>query len=658
MLGAVRRFGVSQALRASAPRSLSARWAPQLLKWQAPTNRVPVLAKSLHTSFPALNAASAEAAAQEKELFESELITEFADLQEKGLIDPSIIRNITHPGRMGLKTMTEVQSQTISQMLGGDDVLAQAKTGTGKTLAFLVPTMQNILSDPTLTRSKPQGRHRSAGSSDIRALIISPTRELAEQIAAEAIKVAAGTGLVVQTAVGGTHKRSGLMRIQRDGCHLLVGTPGRIKDILSDPSSGVSAPKLNTLILDEADRLLDQGFSAEINEIKDLLPDPSKVDRQTLMLSATVPKEVMTMVKRTMKPGFKFVKTLRDDEVPTHMRVPQKTVFLHGYENALPAVLELAKSHQARQAEDQNLRPFKAIVYFNSTSEVNLSAEAFMVLRNMRGDARGPAPLGRMRVHQIHSRLTQAARTNSANNFRRAEEAILFSSDVTSRGMDFPEVTHVIQVGPPRDRETYIHRIGRTGRAGKEGEGWLFLHDGEYEFFQNKLGDLPLTEDTTLSTASLNMARDLDTASPATAETITQIKDAMNEVSPIMKETTYRSQLGTMSQSFTKRRNAILALNSLAIHGYGLPEPPSVKASIARNLGLDRIKELKLEEGGPRRRAIDPFDAGRRGRGSEDFSFEDRRSNRGRSPHGRSGHSSEGRPSSRTGSLYGARSRY
>lgn len=546
--------------------------------------------------------------------------------------------------------------------------MAQAKTGTGKTLAFLIPTMQNILSDPTLKRAQPQGRHRStgAGSSDIRALIISPTRELAEQIAAEAIKVAQGTGLVVQTAVGGTHKRSGLMRIQRDGCHLLVGTPGRIKDILSDPSSGVSAPKLNTLILDEADRLLDQGFSQEINEIKDLLPDPFKVDRQTLMLSATVPKEVMTMVKRTMKPDFKFIKTVRDDEVPTHIRVPQKTVFLHGYENALPAVLELAKSYQARQAEDQNLRPFKAIVYFNSTNEVNLAAEAFMALRGIPGDGRSRSPLGRMRVHQIHSRLTQAARTNSANNFRRAEEAILFSSDVTARGMDFPEVTHVIQVGPPRDRETYIHRIGRTGRAGKEGEGYLLLHDGEYEFYQDKLGDLPLTEDNTLSTASLNMARDLETASPAAAETIEQIKEAMNEVSPIMKESTYRSQLGTMSQSFTKRRNAILALNNLAIHGYGLAEPPAVKASIARNLGLDRIKELKIEEGGSfGRRAIDPFDSGRRSRSFDDSPFGGRRSsNRGRSSHGRSGHFGESRETRRDSpnrygdGVFGARPRY
>lgn len=123
MLGAVRRFGVSQALRASAPRSLSARWAPQSLKWQAPTSQGPVLAKFLHTSYPALNAASAQAAETlENVSQEPEFITEFADLKSRGLIDASIIRNITHPGRMALTTMTEVQSQTINQMLGGVDV--------------------------------------------------------------------------------------------------------------------------------------------------------------------------------------------------------------------------------------------------------------------------------------------------------------------------------------------------------------------------------------------------------------------------------------------------------------------------------------------------------------------------------------------------------
>lgn len=124
MFGAARRFGVSQVLRASAPRTLSARWASQSFKWQAQSIQSPALVRSFQTSFPALRAASTEAvaAAQSVEPAESELITEFADMKTKGLIDPTIVRNITHPDRMGLKTMTEVQTQTINQMLRGDDV--------------------------------------------------------------------------------------------------------------------------------------------------------------------------------------------------------------------------------------------------------------------------------------------------------------------------------------------------------------------------------------------------------------------------------------------------------------------------------------------------------------------------------------------------------
>ncbi|KAJ5146896.1 ATP-dependent RNA helicase [Penicillium atrosanguineum] len=574
MFGAVRRFGVSQALRASAPRTLSSRWAPQLLKWQAPATRSPVLIRSFQTSYPALSAASAEAS--EAPAVDQELITEFADLQTKGFVDASIVRNIISPDRMGLKTMTDVQSQSLHHMLQGGDVLAQAKTGTGKTLAFLLPTMQNILSDPTLNTKQDLGRRGQPSAADIRALIISPTRELAEQIAAEAMKVAAGTGLKVQTAVGGTQKRLGLQRIQRMGCHLLVGTPGRIKDIFSDPSSGVSAPRLNTLILDEADH-------------------PFKVSRQTVMFSATVPKEVMHMVKRTMKPDFKFVKTVRDDEVPTHLRVPQKTVFLRGYENALPSILELAKNYQVKQQANPDLRPFKAIVYFNSTAEVNLAAEAFNHLKVEPTEQRSQNPLGRMRLLEIHARLSQSQRTNSANTFRKSSEAILFSSDVTARGMDFPEVTHVIQVGVPRDRETYIHRLGRTARANKTGEGWMFLHDGENDYFSDRLRDLPIHEDSqSIPTAMADMSKGLDNLSPATALTISQIKAAVQEVPLMTRESTYRSQLGTLLQSFASKRHAIRILNDLALNGYGLSEPPAVSPNIARNLGISKIPELVI----------------------------------------------------------------
>ncbi|CAG8234929.1 unnamed protein product [Penicillium salamii] len=591
MLSTIRRFGVPSALRASAPRSISARYVAQLPKWQAPAtlSSLPAI-RSLHSSGALFSAEAAQAVAEQTE---PRRITEFADLGAEGIVNQSIIKNIIQPDRMNIKTMTDVQSLTLNEIVKGSDVLAQAKTGTGKTLAFLVPTLQNILNDPTIDLKALARRSRSSPS-EIRALIISPTRELAEQIAVEARKVAFGTGVLVQTAVGGTAKRAGLQKIQNEGCHLLIGTPGRLKDILSDPWTGVAAPKLNTLILDEADRLLDQGFSADIEEIQTLLPKPSEVDRQTLMFSATVPREVMQMVHHTLKPGFQHINTVREDEVPTHERVPQKLVYIRGLENGLPAVMDLAKSWQNRRDDGEELRPFKAIVYFNSTAETKISADVFHNIRRTREFR--DSNLSNLTMLEINSRLTQQARTRSADTFRRAREGILFSSDVTARGMDFPDVTHVVQVGVPRDRETYIHRIGRTGRAGKEGEGWLFVHQGERDMLRKRLRNLPLAIDTTtLPSAAADMTN-VSESSPA-AETITQFKEAFEQVDTGAKVASYMGQLGTATGNFGDKRDAIQALNNMYVKGYGMPSPPEINPRVAQLMGLNRIEGVRVGTG-------------------------------------------------------------
>lgn len=446
--------------------------------------------------------------------------------------------------------------------------------------------MQNIFKDPSLEK---RSAARKSTPADIRAIIISPTRELAEQIAVEAKKIAHQTGVVVQTAVGGTRKREGLRRIQREGCHLLVGTPGRLKDILSDPESGVRAPKLSAFVLDEADRLLDQGFAPDIEEIQGYLPDRRKVDRQTLLFSATVPREVMSMVRKTMKPNFKFIKTIKEDEVPTHLTVPQRTVHINGLENALPAVLELTKNCLAKQKNDPDLPPFKAIVYFNSTAQVTLAYEAFKKLLVDPDDPRSGHPLGRMFMCQMHSRLTQERRTKNSDAFRNARSALMFSSDVTARGMDFPNVTHVIQVGAATTRESYIHRLGRTARANKKGEGWILLHKGELAHFRSELGDLPIEKDTSLQTAEVNMAVESQDLPQYAAETIKQVSAAMKEVSYETKRHSYMSQIGTLVGVFERKSEMIRALNELAVHGYGMSEPPYVAPDTARKLGIDKL---------------------------------------------------------------------
>lgn len=272
-----------QTCAASLPKALSAPSSNLFANRALRFNRIvrsfqPTVTRSLHQS-PLLRneaAAAADIPATESQDVQPPL-TKFQDLQDQGVIHRNIVRNMTEG--MGLETMTEVQSKTINSAIKGTDIIAQAKTGTGKTVAFLLPVLQNIINvDPDLAKSVRGRRGPRSTADDIRALIISPTRELAEQIADEAKKLVSGTGIIVQTAVGGTQKSMGLRAIQREGCHILVGTPGRLKDILSDPYTRVEAPDLSALVFDEADRLLDQGFWPEIQEIMRLLPTPAEKD--------------------------------------------------------------------------------------------------------------------------------------------------------------------------------------------------------------------------------------------------------------------------------------------------------------------------------------------------------------------------------------------
>lgn len=256
----------------------------------------------------------------------------------------------------------------------------------------------------------------------------------------ECAKIVSNTDLRVQVAVGGTSKRFALQKLQREGCHILVGTPGRLNDLLQDQYSGVQAPGLTTLVLDEADRLLDQGFATEIQDIIKLLPRRDQVDRQTLLFSATVPKEVMHLVRSTLKPDFHFVQTVGRDEAPTHERIPQKFITMPGMENYMPALLELCKreidaSNHAKSQGNADVRPFKAIVYFSSTANVELGARIFENLREGSGGQFGRHPLFPCEISEMHGGLVQGQRTRVSERFRRAESAILFSTDVTARGM-------------------------------------------------------------------------------------------------------------------------------------------------------------------------------------------------------------------------------
>lgn len=475
--------------------------------------------------------------------------------------------------------------------LANDIRVGQAKTGTGKTLAFLLPIVQRMITaDPDLAQPRRRSRYGARASlGDIRALIISPTRELAEQIGVEASKVTDGTSIVVQTAVGGTQKGLRLRKMQNEGCHILVGTPGRLNDILSDQYTGVSLENIDAFVLDEADRLLDIGFTQEIEEIKSHMPPVQQRDRQTMMFSATIASSVVGLVRRTMKPDFKFIRTVAADEAPVHERVPQKVVLLRGFQNQMPALFELAqRAIEAHKEDPVKNMPFKAIVYFGSTMEVTLAHDTFNNLSadSSRGGRWGAHPLAPASVVEMHSRLTQDQRTRNSEGFRRAESSILFSSDVTARGMDFPNVSHVIQFGLPRATEDYIHRIGRTGRAGKSGEGWLFIPETDRDSFRRELGqDVPIVEDDSLSTAALDMTRDAQLPAK-TAQILSQVQNAVRAVPFSVKAQTYTAMLGAGQGKGRGKRDYYEMLNDLSKYGWGLSEPPKISTGVAQRLNL------------------------------------------------------------------------
>ncbi|CAD6445782.1 c6d9b6ad-aaf7-4bfd-8912-4ed2c9670287 [Sclerotinia trifoliorum] len=527
---------------------------------------------------------------------ENKVINRFDELTKYGLVHPNVINEITDT--MKLETMTEVQTMTINQALQGTDIIAQARTGTGKTIGFLLPTIQNILEKSPELASRQ--RYSRARPSDIRAIIISPTRELAEQIAVEAVKITRNTDLIVQVAVGGSSKREMLRKVQREGCHILVGTPGRLQDLLTDEYSQVSAPGITTLVLDEADRLLDDGFSKDIENIEALLPNRKEVDRQTLLFSATVPREVMRLVKRTLKPGYQFVQTVKEGDVATHEKIPQKIAATVGLENTMPALVELCKTG-IEKANTEGTSPFKAIVYFNSTASVQLAGEIF----------KGIDSLQSLETSAIHGKLSQERRTRVTDRFRRARSAIMFSSDVTARGMDFPNVTHVIQVSVPRDRDTYIHRVGRTGRGGKEGEGWLIMMQSEIPAARRLLSALPITPDRTLATALVDMKKDAQLPA-AVAEILNEVGQATKRVDREVKVDAYMAAIGG-GRGGQNNRDLMISLNDMVKYGWGWEKPPLMSPGMAQKLGVAKLPGMNIGHAG---REDDDSIGGERGFGS------------------------------------------
>ncbi|KAK9076703.1 hypothetical protein SSX86_005037 [Deinandra increscens subsp. villosa] len=450
----------------------------------------------------------------------------------------------------GYVQMTKVQDATISACLEGKDALVKAKTGTGKSAAFLLPAIETVLKasiNNTAKRVPP-----------IFVLILCPTRELASQITAEAnVLLKYHDGIGVQTLVGGTRFKDDQKRLETEPCQIIVATPGRLLDHIEN-KSGFSARLmgLKMLILDEADHLLDLGFRKDMEKIVDCLPR----NRQSLLFSATLPKEVRRVSQLSLKREHAYINTVGLGP-ETHDKVNQ-SYLLAPHEQHFQIVHHLLKDHIFQVPN------YKVIVFCTTAMMTSLM---FSLLREMK-----------MNVREIHSRKPQLYRTRVSEEFKEEKQLILITSDVSARGMNYPDVSLVIQVGVPVDREQYINRLGRTGREGKGGEGILLLAPWE-EYFLEELKDLPLHK-----SSSPHLDPDMRI----------KIEKSMAKVDPSVKEAAYHAWLGYYNsiREIGRDKTTLVELAKSFCDSIGLEKVPALFRKTVLKMGLKDIPGIRVRK--------------------------------------------------------------
>lgn len=324
---------------------------------------------------------------------------------------------------------TPVQSKAIPPALEGRDVVATAQTGTGKTLAFVLPMLESLM----------QGRRRPG----VQAIILSPTRELALQIQETFVKVAAGTGITSAAIVGGMNERPQIDAIKR-GAQVLIATPGRLEDFLERK---LVQPFFNRiLVLDEADRMLDMGFLPSIQRIVTAIP----VQRQTMLFSATIEKSVAHLVEKYVTNPVRIA--------IGPVSEASACVELHAYEIGKDAKYDLLR--YLLDAEDGTFLVFARTKHGAERLSRQLDRTGFAAAA-------------------IHGNRTQAQRNRALKGFQEGEYRVLVATDVASRGIHVDRISHVVNYDLPQAPEDFIHRVGRTGRAGQTGVAHTFVMPGE-----------------------------------------------------------------------------------------------------------------------------------------------------------------------------------
>ncbi len=353
--------------------------------------------------------------------------------QELNLIDP-LLRAVRAEG---YTEPTPIQVQAIPQVLAGRDLIGIAQTGTGKTAAFALPILQRLTE---------QTQHQRG----TRVLVLSPTRELATQIGDSFVAYGRNTRLKSMVIFGGVGQQPQVDTWRR-GTDILVATPGRLLDLM-----GQGIIRLNTIeifVLDEADRMLDMGFIHDVRKIIDVLP----TKRQTLLFSATMPEAIQDLAHDIL---IKPVRVEVTPQATTVEKVEQSVYFVNKGDKR--ALLE-------HLLADKNIR--RALVFTRTKHGANKLAEQL--------------DRAHIQAEAIHGNKSQSARERALANFKSGKTRVLVATDIAARGIDIDDVTHVINFDLPNEPESYVHRIGRTARAGASGQAYSFCDAEEREYLRD-----------------------------------------------------------------------------------------------------------------------------------------------------------------------------
>ncbi|MRH43636.1 DEAD/DEAH box helicase [Aquibacillus halophilus] len=374
--------------------------------------------------------------------------------------------------KMGFEEATPIQEQTIPLGMQGKDVIGQAQTGTGKTAAFGIPMIEKI--DQNVKK--------------IQGLVVAPTRELAIQVSEEIHRLGKFKGVRALPVYGGQHMDRQI-RALKDGPHIVVATPGRLLDHIRRKTINIS--NVHTAVLDEADEMLNMGFIDDIRDILKSIPE----ERQTLLFSATMPKEIRDIASTLMKQ-------------PEEVKVKSKEMTVSNIAQFFVEVHEKQKFDTLTNLLDTHT-PALAIIFGRTKKRVDEVTEGL--------HARG------FRAEGIHGDLTQGKRMSVLNKFKTGKIEILVATDVAARGLDISGVTHVYNLDVPQDPESYVHRIGRTGRAGKTGEAISFITPRE-------IPHLHLIEKVTKSKIKRLQAPSMDDARRGQQQiTVEKLNDTINK---------------------------------------------------------------------------------------------------------------------------------